>query len=138
MIYKLDNWPVAFAAALSHAENKPFIWGENDCCLFACNCIFATTGIDLARTFRGYTTAPEAAALIAGYGGLYQLVSAVCRKHDIPEILPRQARRGDPVLFEGGEGSTLGICTGDKIAAPGRSRLATCGILKGIHAWRIE
>lgn len=138
MIQKLDNWPVAFAAALSHAENKPFIWGENDCCLFACNCIFATTGIDLARTFRGYTTAPEAAALIAGYGGLYQLVSAVCRKHDIPEILPRQARRGDPVLFEGGEGPTLGICTGDKIAAPGRSRLATCGILKGIHAWRIE
>ncbi|PZO89012.1 MAG: hypothetical protein DI626_00230 [Micavibrio aeruginosavorus] len=138
MIHKLDNWPVAFAAALSHAENKPFIWGENDCCLFACNCIFATTGIDLARTFRGYTTASEAAALIAGYGGLYQLVSAVCRKHDIPEILPRQARRGDPVLFEGGEGPTLGICTGDKIAAPGRSRLATCGILKGINAWRIE
>lgn len=138
MIHKLENWPMAFAAALSHAENKPFIWGENDCCLFACNCILAITGVDLARTFRGYTTEPEAAAFIAGYGGLYELVAAVCREHGMPEIPPRQARRGDPVLFEGGEGPTLGICTGEKIVAPGKGGLSAYGILKGLHAWRIE
>ena len=138
MIHKLENWPGAFASALSHVQNKPFIWGENDCCLFACNCILAITGVDLARTFRGYNTANEATAHIAGYGGLYELVSAICREHGMPEIPPRQARRGDPVLFEGGFGLTLGICVGDKVVAPGRNRLSSYGILKGLHAWRIE
>lgn len=137
MIQRRENWPEAFASALSHAQSKPFVWGENDCCLFACNCIEAITGTDLARTFRGYTTRDEAMAFIAGYGGLYQLAATICREHGVPEMPPLQARRGDVVLFEGGEGGTLGICIGDKIVAPGDNGLVGYPILKALHAWRI-
>lgn len=137
MIQRLPGWPEAFASALSHVQNKPFEWGVNDCCLFACNCVLAITGTDLARTFRGYQNRKEAIALIAGYGGLYQLAAAIGKEHGIPELPTLKARRGDVVLFEGGNGPALGICTGDKIAAPGDTGLIGYPIRDALHAWRI-
>lgn len=137
MIQRLANWPEAFASALEHVQNKPFVWGENDCCLFACNCVLAITGTDLARTFRGYKNRNEAVVLIAGYGGLYKLAATIGEEHGIPEVPTLQARRGDVVLFEGGEGPALGICIGDKIVAPGDNGLVGYPLLKALHAWRI-
>jgi len=81
-------------------ENRygPFKWGENDCCLYACDAIAAITGVDPAAKLRGYTTEAEANALIAQYGTLEDLAVAITTEYGMPELSPKKAQRGDVVL----------------------------------------
>lgn len=137
MIQRLTEWPEALAAALALAQNKPFAWGENDCCLFAANCAEAITGVDLANGFRGYQDRAQALEMIAGFGGLLGFASHIAKIYSLPEMKPLQARRGDICLFEGGNGPTLGICAGDKLLAPGKSGLIGYAITKGLYAWGV-
>ncbi len=140
MLKRLDNWPEALAAALEHVQNKPFEWGENDCCLFACNIVEAITGTDLASPFRGYKNRTEAFEVIKGYGGIGKLAESVAQEFSIPEIEPLKARRGDVFLFNNGNGETLGICRGDLVLAPGKEKLDGLPITKvldTLRAWEI-
>ncbi len=41
------------AAAFEAADGRPFSWGSHDCCLWACDCVAAMTGVDPAAWFRG-------------------------------------------------------------------------------------
>jgi hypothetical protein len=140
MLKRLTNWPEAFAAALESARARPFQWGENDCCLFACDVVLAITGTDLARPFRGYKNRKEALTVIAGFGGIGALAENVAAMHGIPEIPPLQARRGDVCLFDNGNGETLGICRGDLVLAPGKDGLIghpLTTVLETLRAWEI-
>lgn len=137
MLKRLNGWPEAFASALKRAQNEPFRWGQNDCCLFAAYCIEAVTGRDLAVAFRGYETREEASKILAGFGGVYRLAAIVAKAHGIPEIPALQARRGDICLLDSKNGAMLGVCTGDKIVAPGAHGLVSYPLLKGRRAWGI-
>lgn len=46
-------------------------WGKNDCCTFACDWVFAETGIDPMARWRGaYADEKTGRALLSAYGGL--------------------------------------------------------------------
>jgi len=140
MLERIPHWPEAYADELARVHNKPFEWGKNDCCLFACNVAMAITGTDLARPFRGYKNRTEAFELIKGYGGIGKLAESVAQEYSIPEIEPLRARRGDIFLFDNGNGETLGICRGDLVLAPGEDGLIGHPLSKlsgKLRAWEI-
>jgi len=123
MLKRNANWPEALAAEIARAWAKPFTWGENDCCLFACDCALAMTGTDMAASLRGYRD--------------YEVAQAVVKRYGIAGIAPLRARRGDICLIDIGRGETLGVCAGDRILCPGLRGLVAYPLLNGIRAWEI-
>ena len=134
---RLDDWPSRLAACIEAARCRPFVWGEHDCCLFACDCVAAMTGVDPAARFRGgYGDAAGARQALRRYGGggLLETVARLARGHGCPELPPLSAGRGDLVLLPGrGAGPDgLGVCVG------ARALVATPGGLRAVPArhWR--
>ena len=136
-IKRYPDWPERLAKFIDAARIKPFVWGENDCCLFAMDCVQAITGQDLAQPYRGYTSQTQALRLLNRSGGVAGIAEAVAAKYDIPEITPLTAQRGDVCLFDIGRGNTLGIRAGEHIYAPGFKGLIGFPALQAVRAWRI-
>lgn len=137
MLKRRADWPEALAAEIERAWSLPFAWGMNDCCLFASNCAFAITGVDMAASLRGYRTRREAMSVLEKFGGVSGVAEAVAHSHAVPEIVPLRARRGDVCLLDAGRGETLGVCVGDWIVCPGFGGLTAFPLLQGIRAWEI-
>ncbi len=134
---RLSDWPERLSAHLHARMKEPFVWGKNDCCLFAMDCVMAITGADLAAPYRGYDSQTQAVRLLKKHGGIVGIAEAVARQYAIPEIAPTMAGRGDVCLFDVGHGDTLGICAGAVIFVPGLQGLANTPTLQAIRAWRI-
>ena len=83
----------------------PFVWGKNDCSLFAADAIQSFTGVDLAADFRGkYSDEAGALALCKQVTGTATVEAAAvycAQKQGLVEWqAPLCARRGDLVLVE--------------------------------------
>jgi len=96
------------AREIDSATNRPFVWGECDCCLFAAGVVKAMTGKDYASEFRGkYKSARGALGALKRYG-----------KGDLEKTmdskLPRTSSpgRGDVVMTIVNGMQALGICVG--------------------------
>ncbi len=51
------DWTTQLHHTIKAASERPFSWGEFDCCLFAADCCIAICGVDPAAEYRGrYTT----------------------------------------------------------------------------------
>jgi hypothetical protein len=140
-IRRRADWPGRLAAAIEAGRKTGFVWGENDCCLFAANVVLAMTGYDPARGMRGYTTAAGAAAKLKQHGGVAAIAADGAMRHGWPEIPPAEARRGDVVLVEDNNGAALGVVdlSGRWIIQPAAAKgLAARPLLRaGLRAWRI-
>lgn len=134
---RFADWPERLSAHIHARLKEPFVWGKNDCCLFAMDCVMAITGDDLATPYRGYTSQREALRMLKEHGGIVGIAEAVAHKYAIPEIAPAMAGRGDVCLFDVGHGDTLGICAGSSIFAPGPMGLVGTPALQALRAWRI-
>ena len=132
---RLENWPKLLAAVLAEKAASSFVWGQNDCCLFASDCVLAITGEDYSVDFRGmYDDENGANAFIAQHGGINGLLDYVIGKD--ARISPAFAGRGDVVTVDG----VTGIVddTGRRVAmyVDGRG-LARVSVSKITSAWRI-
>ncbi len=137
MLERHAQWPEALASGIARAWAKPFTWGENDCCLFACDCVLGITKTDIAKDFRGYKNIDEAKIILDRFGGVGGVAEAVAQEYGVPQITALAARRGDICLIEAGHGETLGVCAGDHILCPGLKGLVSYPLLQGIRAWKI-
>jgi hypothetical protein len=127
---RFQNWEKLLNDYLS--QIGPFEWGANDCCLFAANGVFAMTGEDYAKPYRGYKTAKGALGKLKDIG-----VDGVATKALGEPKPPTLAKRGDVVSFESGDGLALGLCIGAKIAAVGQDGLIMLPMNQAIQAWSV-
>lgn len=114
---RVGDWPIALSRFLDDYADKPFVWGENDCILFAASAVQALTGNDLAASWRGkYKSEAEARKILEKLGGLSTLVSKSLGVQGIPNMAA--AKRGDVVLtmFNGVTGLGIVDDSGSKIA----------------------
>lgn len=103
MIIRKPSWEQILDREIRAADEKDFVWGENDCCVFACNVVMALTGVDLAADLRDkYSSSLEAASQMLAYcgGGVEALADKVAAKLGIKEIPALMASRGDIVLVK--------------------------------------
>ncbi|ATI54178.1 DUF6950 family protein [Sphingomonas melonis] len=102
-----QDWEERLSLILDRKSDQPFKWGENDCALFAADCVKAMTGGDPAEAYRGkYDTARGAALALRehGEGTLLKTLRAL-----FTEVSPHFAQRGDVVMLDA---TTTGICVG--------------------------
>lgn len=133
-----EDWERRLLDFVEARRTVPFVWGTNDCALFAADWVAALTGEDPAAWFRGrYTTEGGAArALLAwckGQGLDLRLAGSAGERFtarleavatDIlgaPLNTPLLAQRGDVVSRDGDDGlGCLGVVLGALAAFPRR------------------
>ena len=122
---------------LAEKRHEPFLWGVNDCCLFACDWLAILTGKDLAENLRGYKSALEGWRLVKSLGGVDQIARDRCKAQGWPEVHPHYARRGDVVTFETKHGAALGVSCGHVGAFAGIGGTVFHPLPSFKTAWRI-
>ena len=126
-----DDWEKKLTTYLD--EVGSFEWGTNDCCLFAANGVLAMTDKDYAEEYRGYKTAKGAFSRLQKNGGVQGLATKAWGDAK-PAMM---AKRGDPVLFDSGDGFALGLCVGAKIAAVSAHGVVMLPMSQAIQAWSV-
>lgn len=130
---RIREWQSALAAVIEERMQRPFKYGETDCCLFAADCVQAMTGHDPAADARGeYTDERGAARVMKKLGGLEAIAATRCG----PEVSPAVARVGDVVLGKV-DRECLGICTGETWHAPSAAGLVALPMSAALKAWRV-
>ncbi|MFQ6249652.1 DUF6950 family protein [Yersinia enterocolitica] len=131
---RYPDWQKRLTHVLQAASERPFSWGENDCCLFAADCAFATCGIDPLANYRGkYDSALSARkALLRGHGSIIGIFDSVFER--VPLKL---AQRGDIVVFSGEQGQTAGVIWGGQIWSTGEYGAGPTQVTAEM-AWRVH
>lgn len=128
-------WQLEFEKVVSEHKDKPFVWGEHDCVLWAANTVLAITGFDPAEGFRdSYSTALGAAKLLKDFGGMEALVTT---KLEREPVAPAFANVGDVLIVLQGEDPMLAVCNGETMLAPGALGLVALPTLSALKAWKV-
>jgi len=131
---RVKTWQSALDAILRERMTRPFMLSENDCAMFAADCVKAVTGHDFAADWRGaYRTEAEAAAGLAQLGGSLRKIAATRLGEEVGWGM---AQAGDIALvhFEGRE--TFAVCTGNALCAPGGQGLVQIPVSRALTVWR--
>lgn len=142
MLTRKDSWQLLLHQYLCASREKPFRYGEMDCCLFVCDAIAAMTGVDVASPFRGRygsrKQASRALEMFAGRPSVEAVTERVTKEHGMPEIPPALAQRGDVVLLPRAHDYSLGLVglSGDILAASAVG-FEHAPLSLAIRAWRV-
>ena len=130
---RIHEWQIALEALLKTRWSAPFTWGQQDCCLFAADCVLAVTGSDPAEDVRGaYSTEAGAARLLRQHGGAAKLAEERLGE----EIAPLFMQVGDVALVHVAERDMLAVCFGPHLLAPGPDGLVYVPLDHALRAWR--
>lgn len=120
MSRKTEGWQERLAAYLSSCAQRPFVYGEHDCALFATGAVQAMTGLDLAAPYRGrYTTFAGGRRVLRrdGYADHVALIAA-----HLPETAT--PRPGDLAVIDTPDGPALGVVQGAMVYVVGDAALS--------------
>lgn len=137
-VMRREGWPERLAAVLGRPD--PFVWGVNDCCLFAADAVEAMTGVDPAIRQRGYRSARAAAGRLLRHGGVEEVARGAAAALGFREIPVGFAQRGDVCLVTTAAGlDALGVVDldGIHILVPGEAGLIAHPPDMARAAWRI-
>lgn len=134
VIQRRTDWRprlIAYVGGLRGARLDP---GRHDCALFVAGAIDAMADVDLARSWRGYTTFEEGlnALSAAGYDGLRGLADA-----NLPRVAAARAQVGDVALLREEGQDALGIVQGTWVWCVGRERLGLLPRRRMLAAWSV-
>lgn len=135
---RLPDWQARLGALVTAAQNRPFEWGQNDCCLWGADVVCAITGRDVAAPYRGtYTTFEGAMNLLDKLGGLYGVATHVYGL-GVPYTAV-YARHGDIVITRGFDDvPVLALANGCTAVAPGPAGLVALPLVgRCSMVWRV-
>jgi len=106
------DWLERMMSYVEASEEKEFVWGSCDCCLWVADAVQVMTGTDFADAFRGkYSSRRGAAAALRKYGG-----GTLDESIPLPTVGVAYAQRGDVMLVQTDDGPALGLCMGELTA----------------------
>lgn len=131
---KHQDWHNRLVTVMKAATQRPFLWGEHDCCLFAAECVEAMCGEDFAKEWRGTYRDEIGAkkAILRGGGSLEKVLSRY-----LNEVPVSMAQRGDIALVENAGSRCAGVIYSGAVWVPGVDGLV-CLKVKPISVWRVR
>jgi hypothetical protein len=130
---RLPDWQLYLDDLVHSRLRRPFVWGSNDCALFAADAVRAITGVDLADGLRNHHTALQAARALRRRGGIHAIAASKMGE-------PREAhdaRPGDVVMIDGAGGHALAVCVGSLYLLPGPEGLQSGPMSSALKTWRV-
>lgn len=131
---RLPDWQLRLESFVAQRQSVPFVWGANDCALFAADAVQAITGRDPAPHLRGHRNARQAICAVREHGGLGAIAWAALG----PSMPVQLAAVGDVVLVRVGKRLALGVCNGATALGPGALGLAAVPMTDAVLAWRVR
>lgn len=133
---RTEGWEKRFSDYLDKMRLKPFIWGENDCMMFAAKAYEVITGNNCYSQYGQYDSEESAMGIINSNGGLNNIIKKELGRGS-KVIL--SAKRGDIALLKI-PALTCGIVddSGQFIAVPSEKGLVRYPLLKAWRIWSIE
>ena len=139
------DWQERLYQFIDARRARAFVWGRQDCGMFAADGVREMTGVDLASPWRGQYKTAKAAKRTVGKRDLLAFVNTSTNLP--PHNNLRNARRGDLVMLKTANSvlasdahcpeQTLAICIGASAVAPGKAGLVNVKMCHAIAAWRI-
>lgn len=102
---RASNWDQRLSDYIASKREAPFVYGENDCCMFAAGAVMAITGIDPVAEFRGKYRSLAGSVRALKEIGSGDLESTMDSKFQ--EIPIGMAQRGDIAFFDGSLGVVM-------------------------------
>jgi|ERR1700675_387735 len=140
---RFPDWPTRLSAFFEERKERPFVWGEHDCALFAADAVLVMTGVDLAGTLREkkYSDALGVRAVLRQIEAtsVPELMDWIAELHGLREIPVPFAQRGDLAMLNHEALQALGIVSLDglDVISPGKDRLVANPTRYATRAWRI-
>jgi hypothetical protein len=128
----------ALETFIENRRNAPFLWGSNDCCIFASDWVKQITGTDPAEGIRGtYSTSYGAARVLLPFGGVEEIADACKQLKCVPRGF---VFRGDivSIMTNNNTRPALGICTGRFCAYVSEYGISFIDTSKISKAWRVK
>ena len=131
---RLQDWQIRYERFIAERRAAPFAWGQNDCAIFASDCVLALTGVDPAPpALRLHKTEKQALRALQRHGGLSSIATAA-----LGQPFPAsQAGVGDVVLITVGKRESLAICNGQTALGPSARGLLAVGMDAASLCWRV-
>jgi hypothetical protein len=128
------NWQMNLLNVIEAADKRPFLWGENDCLLFAADCVKAMCGDDLAAAYRGTYNSELTAkkVLLKTHGTLEKAIGAF-----LPEVHVKLAQRGDIAVIDNGGNRCAGVVWSGGVYAMGVNGVVLMR-QPPLRVWRVE
>lgn len=131
---KHPDWQIRLINVIRAAEERPFLWGKHDCCLFAADCAQAMCDVDFAASLRGtYSTASGAKRVLLTSGGSLEKVLA----RYLDEVPIKLAQRGDIAVVMSAGNRCAGVVFGGAVFVPGDNGLVRLNV-KPESVWRVR
>jgi hypothetical protein len=131
---RYQDWQIRFEAFIAQRRAAPFAWGQNDCALFAADCVRAITGQDPAPPgLRLHKTKKQALRALERHGGLHSIATRALGQ----PVPASQAGVGDVVLVKVGRRDALAVCNGGTAFGPSARGLVAVGMDTATLAWRV-
>lgn len=102
---RVSNWEQLLSDYIEIKRDAPFVYGENDCCMFAAGAVLAITGTDPMEEFRGQYNSLATSVRALKEIGSGDLESTIDGK--FPQIPVGLAHRGDIAFFDGSLGVVM-------------------------------
>lgn len=131
---KHPDWHNRLITVIRAAEKRPFLWGSNDCCLFAADCVQAMCGEDFAEGWRGTYDSEMGAkkAILRGGGSLEKVFARY-----LDEVPVKLAQRGDIAIVENSGARCAGVVYSGVVWVPGENGLVRLRV-KPLSVWRVR
>jgi len=128
------DWTTRLSEVIKAALERPFSWGEFDCCLFAADCALAVCGTDPAQAYRGTykTEAGAKRALKKNHGSLEAAWDACFTR-----VAPAFIQRGDIAMYEAPGGRSMAVYWANEFWAITDDGVARV-VCDPLAVWRIE
>lgn len=133
MVVRFSDWPMRLSAYLAEKQNEPFVWGSNDCLLFAAKAVQKLTGENFYDEYGSYSSMNEAYNLLLENGGIKGIISRAlgASKRNV-----LSAQRGDVIIIKTPE-LVAGIVddTGQRVAVLTLNGLTRMPLDKALRYW---
>lgn len=128
------DWALQLSNTIKAASERPFSWGEFDCCIFAADCAVAVCGVDPAEAYRGkYKTETSAKRVVAkGHGSVEAILDAYFNR-----VNPAFAQRGDLATYQGANGLGVAVRWANEYWTPCETGVARIDC-EPLAVWRVE
>ncbi|MBF8720511.1 DUF6950 family protein [Pseudomonas guariconensis] len=128
------DWTTRLSEVIKAALERPFSWGEFDCCLFAADCAVAVCGTDPAQAYRGTykTEAGAKRALKKNHGSLEAAWDACFTR-----VSPAFIQRGDVAMYEAPGGRSMAVYWANEFWATTDDGVARV-VCEPLAVWRVE
>lgn len=136
---KTAGWQGRLLTTIKGLEGAPFVWGQNDCCIFAAKCVDAQYETEIASSIIGAYDSEMSARRFTIKRAKSSSIAALIDTYLTERVDPKFAQRGDVITFNGALGLTAGILWTGNIWAMGPNGVETIS-LKNVtitDVWRV-